>query len=294
MAFSMVGTRPLPASLDPALRFLQCPHCGGAFRRAAGTVVCERRHAFDVARRGFVNLLGSAPPANADGADMVEARARFLGSGSYAQLAEAIARLAAQATRTADAEATCIVDVGAGPGYYLARVLEVCPGFAGIACDISKFAARRAARCHARAAAVVADATGPLPVRSQGVTLLLSVFAPRNPAEFHRLLHPRGRWLVVTPTAEHLAALRAPLGLLDVEPGKDRRLLDEANADFVLHDEQPLTVELRLDRADALALLGMGPAACHASAELRSARVAALAEPITARASFTLRLLAPR
>jgi len=283
----------MPAALDPALRFLCCPHCSGAFRRELGAIVCDRRHSFDVSRQGFVNLLGAAPPANADRADMVEARVRFLDTGRYAPLAEAIAELAQQATRLAEPRSTCILDVGAGPGSYLARVLAACAGFQGIACDVSTFAARRAARCHERAAAVVADVAR-LPVSSQVVTLLLTVFSPRNPVEFRRVLHPHGRWLVVTPTSEHLASLRAPLGLLDIEPGKDERLLAEADAEFMLVHAQTLAIDLTLGRADALALLAMGPAAFHLAPATRAARVAALAEPITTRASFTLRLLAPR
>ncbi len=257
-------------------------------------MVCPRGHAFDIAHEGYVNLLGSAPPANADRADMVEARTRFLGQGGYQPLADAIVELARAATNTTDAATTCILDVGAGPGYYLARVLAACPSFLGIACDISRAAVRRAARCHERAFAVVADATTALPVPAQAVALLLSVFAPRNPAEFRRVLHPRGRWLVVTPTPAHLASLREPLGLLDIEPGKDPRLLTEVSDGFTLLDEQSLAVDLSLGRDQALALLAMGPAAFHQSPAQRAARVAALAETITTRAAFTLRLLAPR
>jgi 23S rRNA (guanine745-N1)-methyltransferase len=251
-------------------------------------MVCPRGHAFDIAREGFVNLLGAAPPANADRADMVEARARFLGQGGYQPLADAIVKLAQAATAAADADTTCILDVGAGPGYYLARVLAACPRLLGIACDISRPAVRRAARCHERALAVVADAATVLPVPAQAVVLLLSVFAPRNPAEFRRVLAPRGRWLVVTPTPTHVASLR------DIEPGKDERLLAEVSDAFTLLDEQSLAVDLSLGRDQALALLAMGPAAFHQSAAQRAARVVALAEPITTQAAFTLRLLAPR
>jgi 23S rRNA (guanine745-N1)-methyltransferase len=282
------------ASLDPALRFLCCPRCRCALRRQAGAILCENRHAFDVARQGFVNLLGTAPPGNADTADMVEARARFLGAGFYAPLAEAIACLASQATRGDAARSTCIVDVGAGCGYYLARVLDACEGVTGVALDISAFAVRRAARCHARAAAVVSDAASVLPLQARSAAMILSVFAPRNPTEFHRVLHPRGRLLVVTPGSDHLASLREPLGLLDIEPRKDERLLAQTAANFELAHAESLAFDISLRHADALALLAMGPAAFHLSCEEKTARVAALVEPITTRASFTLRLFRPR
>jgi 23S rRNA (guanine745-N1)-methyltransferase len=282
------------SSLDTVLPFLCCPLCRGPLHRQAGAIRCVQRHAFDVARQGFVNLLGTAPPGNADRADMVEARARFLGAGFYAPLAEAVARLASRLPGGADAQATCVLDVGAGHGYYLARVLDAREGFAGIALDISTFAARRAARCHGRAAAVVADASCTLPLRPHAVGLLLSVFAPRNPAEFRRVLHPQGRLLVVTPNPDHLASLREPLGLLDIEARKDERLLSRTNADFELDHEESLAIDISLRRPDALALLAMGPAAFHLTPDERAARVAVLVEPVEARAGFTLRLFQPR
>ena len=57
-------------ALVPALR---CPHCGGPVRVDGNAVVCERRHGFDVARQGYVNLLTHAAPPNADTAAMLAA-----------------------------------------------------------------------------------------------------------------------------------------------------------------------------------------------------------------------------
>ena len=63
----------------------------------------------------------------------------------------------------------CVLDLGAGTGWYLARVLDRLPGRSGLALDLSRHALRRAARAHARIGAVAADAWGPLPVRDAAV-----------------------------------------------------------------------------------------------------------------------------
>jgi 23S rRNA (guanine745-N1)-methyltransferase len=294
MSQKAVNPMAMQAPLDQVLRFLCCPHCRGAFHRRAGTILCDHGHAFDVARQGYVNLLGTTAPANADDAEMVGARARFLGAGFFAPLAEAVTRLAAHATKEASVRDTCILDVGAGHGFYLSHVLDVCEEYTGIALDVSRFAARRAARCHARAAAVVADASHALPLGSQVAALILSVFAPRNLPEFRRVLHPCGCLLVVTPGADHLASLRDPLGLLDIEANKDDRLCARASRDFILACEDHLTFELSLGHADALDLVSMGPSAHHLRADERKTRVARLPEPIPTRASFGLRLFQPR
>ena len=53
---------------------------------------------------------------------------------------------------------------------------------------------------------------------------MLSVFAPRDPAEIVRVLAPGGRVVVVTPEPDHLVEIRAALGLLTVDAGKPERL----------------------------------------------------------------------
>jgi 23S rRNA (guanine745-N1)-methyltransferase len=51
-----------------------------------------------------------------------------------------------------------------------------------------------------------------LPLADACADLMLDIFAPRNGAEFHRVLRPGGALLVVTPHPDHLAELVGPLG----------------------------------------------------------------------------------
>jgi 23S rRNA (guanine745-N1)-methyltransferase len=94
----------------------------------------------------------------------------------------------------------------------------------GLALDVSKFAARRAARAHSRVGAVVCDVWRRLPVRTGSAALVLDVFAPRNGAEIARVLHPDGTLALVAPTDRHLAELVEVLGLLTVDPRKQEHL----------------------------------------------------------------------
>ena len=123
-----------------------------------------------------------------------------------------------------------VLDVGAGPGWYLAGAVEPVDARIGLALDSSRFAARRAARAHPRVAAVVADAWSALPVRTASISTVLSVFAPRDLAEFARVLEPGGRVVAVTPEPEHLAELRERFGLLAVDEGKSDSLAADAAA----------------------------------------------------------------
>ena len=233
--------------------WLRCPHCHGELSHDGAALRCPSRHSFDVARQGYVNLLGRAAPHNADTPGMLEARARFLGTGLFDPVADAVAEPLRGRHR--------LVEVGAGTAYYLAHALDRHPAAQGLATDVSVPAAKRAARAHERAHAVVADTWAGLPVRDGVADALLCVFAPRNPSEFERLVAPGGVVVVAVPTVNHLRELRAAHGLLDVAEDKAATVA----AAFSGWRSTAWTVEYpaHLDGPQATDLVAMGPNAFH-------------------------------
>lgn len=240
-------------SLIAAHGLLTCPHCAQPLEVAERTARCSSGHTFDAARQGYLNLLGAAQPRHADTADMVAARERFLTSGTYEPIADAVA--------TELRGARTILEVGAGTGYYLTHALG--EHARGIALDISVAAARRAARSDSRIAAIVADVWHRLPVLSGVMDAVLCVFAPRNLAEFARVLTPGGRLVVVTPTPAHLASLRESYHLLDVADDKDDRLLASADGLFGQVSVRDLGYTASVTAHQVRDLIGMGPNAFH-------------------------------
>ncbi|HEY4023416.1 MAG TPA: rRNA (guanine-N1)-methyltransferase [Pseudonocardiaceae bacterium] len=269
------------------LTCLRCPICGDDLRQTGNTVHCPAGHSYDLARQGYLNLLGAASP-NADTAEMVAARAEFLGAGYYAPLVERLAALAAEAAP----DDGIVLDAGANIGHYLTAVLNRLDGRAGLALDLSAVALRRAARAHPRIGAVVWDIWRPWPVRDGCAGVVLNVFAPRNGAEFRRVLRADGVLLVVTPGAPHLAELGAEFGLLTVDPDKDRRLAASLDDHFTAAARETLTVPLTLTAKDAAHLVRMGPSAHHLTDDQLRA-LDASTEPVTATASFTLSTYLP-
>jgi 23S rRNA (guanine745-N1)-methyltransferase len=279
--------------LDDVIGFLACPQCGAGLARAGDALRCPAGHSFDIARQGYVSLLppGERAPAG-DSAPMVAARADFLAAGHYAGLARDLAA-AARAALTGTGVPGCVLDVGAGPGYYLAAVLDARPGRAGLALDVSKYALRRAARAHPRIGAAAADAWRRLPVADGAAAVVLDVFAPRNGAELRRVLHPAGRLLVVTPNPGHLAELAGPLGLLSVDPRKDERLAGTLGPYFTRAEQRPHEAVLRLDHAGVAAVAGMGPSARHADPGALAARIGDLPAVVPVTLSVTLSVFRP-
>lgn len=130
---------------------------------------------------------------------------------------------------------------------------------------MSKPALRRAARAHPRAAAVLADLWRPLPIADGAAAAILNVFAPRNGAEYRRILRPGGVLIVVTPAADHLAELMR--GLIQVDPAKAERVDEALGEHFAVKSRAEQRRILRLGAADARTLIGMTPAARHVPPE---------------------------
>ncbi len=281
--------------LAAALDLLSCPHCGGPLDpigadqvpQPIGTVGCWAGHRFDVARHGQLSLLsGRARTDTADTAEMVAARVAFLATGHYDPIRDAVV--------SAVTSEGPVLDVGAGPGWYLAGAVDPVEERIGVALDSSRFAARRAARAHPRVAAVVADAWSALPVRAASIGTVLSVFAPRDPAEFARVLEPGGRVVAVTPEPDHLAELRETFGLLAVAEGKSDTLADDAVAAglvAVTDHGQVVRYGVALTAVQAADLVRMGPTARHRSADEIAQGASTLRDPVHVTVAVTVTVL---
>lgn len=264
-------------TITQVLDLVRCPRCASAFDLADRAVRCGSGHSFDLARQGYLNLMDRAAPPNADTADMVAARSRFLGSGHFDPVSDTLADALRELRPTLDPPLRAL-EVGAGTGHYLARLLDAVGG-RGVALDISVAASRRAAQAHARLGAVVADVWQPLPLVDHGFDVVLSVFGPRNPAEFARVLRPGGLLLVATPRPQHQVELRAALGLLEIEPDKDERLAATLDTTFRRTGSGECHYQLWLDRAAVADLVSMGPNAFHRTQDELDAQLAQLTWP---------------
>jgi 23S rRNA (guanine745-N1)-methyltransferase len=282
---------------DAALALLACPVCTGSLRVApdASALRCAAGHSFDRARQGYVPLLppGHRAPSG-DSAEMVADRVAFLDAGHYAGVTRALGDAVLEDGAPEDAVAPrSLLDLGGGTGHHLAGVLDRLPDAVGVVLDSSRYAARRAARAHPRAVAVVADSWARLPVRDGVLDRVLVVFAPRNGPEIARVLRPGGRLVVVTPAADHLGEIVGPLGLLRVDPDKAARLATSLEPHLEPVGTTPFRTELELDRADVATLVGMGPHARHLGRQALLAALEELAEPVRVTVSVDIATYRP-
>lgn len=257
---------------------LVCPICATAFAATTRSITCAHHHCFDIAREGYVNFLRKPLPG--DTREMLRARRDFLAHGHYLPISDVINTIV-QAGASSTPFVVC--DAGCGEGYYLNRLQTALTAqqrsIISLGLDISKEAVRMAARsCH-DAFFAVTNLKERLPLADTSLHALLNVFAPRNPAEFARVLVPGGLLLVVIPAPEHLQTLREELHLLQIEEQKQQHVVAQCTEHdhFRLEEITQLDYELRLPREQLEQLVMMTPNYWHLTQEMRQ-RLANLTE----------------
>jgi 23S rRNA (guanine745-N1)-methyltransferase len=219
-----------------------------------------------MAREGYVNLLlstGKRPKIQGDSKEMLQARRLFLEAGYYVPLSRAVNDVVVK--WLGGQSAVNIVDVGCGEGWYLEqlrrRLADADACFFGV--DVAKTAVQLAAKRYPMTQFVVADVWHKLPFVEGSITVLLNLFAPRNPAEFARVLAPGGLLLIVIPQSHHLLQLRDRLGLLDIEAEKQQKVVAQLADNFTVQTIESITIEMDLDHTALTNLVQMTPNYWH-------------------------------
>jgi len=233
-----------------------CPVCHGALHREGGSLFCEKRHCYDISKRGYVNLLMSQASSDArhgDGKDMVAARRDFLSLGLYDTIARAVTEEISRAAR----RGMTVLDVGCGECFYTAKVASAlekfAPTVAGI--DISKDALAAGSKRGASIELAVASAYD-LPVSDGSVDALINLFAPHSESEFLRVMKSGGVLVRAFPAERHLWELKA--ALYDSPYENSAPALDIDGFDTV--NIRRLTYKIKLtSNADVMNLFKMTP-----------------------------------
>lgn len=194
-----------------------CPQCHAVLQQQQTSWRCNNNHCFDTAKQGYTNLLlvqNKRSRAPGDDAAMVDSRMRFLNTGLYQPVSDALNQMVLSQTTINSDRVMNIVDAGCGEGYYTQRLQQTLKNqqrsydITGI--DISKFAVRAAARRSKDCRWFVANSSK-LPVEDNSVDILLSLFSPLPAKEFSRVCTPQSLLIIASTGPEHLIEMREQL-----------------------------------------------------------------------------------
>jgi SAM-dependent methyltransferase len=252
------------------MQLLTCPICNNPLEQDNTSLQCSNHHSFDISSEGYVNLLRKKLPGDAK--EMLLARRAFLAQGHYQPLSDLINDLISTHLPSSSSPLN-ILDAGCGEGYYLARLQQslVSHNYQAdyIGLDISKDAIRMAAKRYKQALFVVANIKERLVFVDNAMQVVLNIFAPRNAAEFARILAPGGLLLVVIPGSDHLEQLRSKLHLLNIEEDKEQKVIAQFAPFFTFVASSPLSYMLRFGHKEIVQAVMMTPNYWHLSQEVR-------------------------
>ena len=178
---------------NEAVALLRCPICSGSFHQEGKSLLCDKRHCYDVAKQGHVNFAPNAKPSFYK-KELFESRAKAFEAGVFAPVVAAVGEALEKYVR---AERPVVADAGCGEGYYLR---SVCPerDMIRIGFDLSKEAVLLAAKGDRRSTYFVGDLAN-IPLADGCCDAVLDVFTPANYAQFGRILKKDGVLIKLAP-----------------------------------------------------------------------------------------------
>lgn len=231
----------------------RCPNCKSRLVQEGNSLYCvgARRHCFDIAAQGYVNLTLPNASGAGDDATLIAARRAFLARGFYLPVAQKVRQLL-----DANCKGGQVLDAGCGEGYYTNLLARA--GYRMVGVDLSRRGVRAAAKTAEREGLPAEYAVAgifSLPLPDAAFDAVISLFAPVAETEFIRILRPGGIILTVGAGADHLFALKQ---LLYDTPYENKARADEPTALEKVHEES-LRFTMELSGKDARNLFAMTP-----------------------------------
>ncbi len=224
---------------------LICPICRGALTLYGGSYRCPQGHTYDRSRYGYTNLLsGKAFGQHGDNREMILSRRRFLDSGAYAPLRDALCH----AVKARHPKGGVLLDAGCGECYYTDKVVTQLsdPDSTYYGIDISREALRAAGvRRSVKEGALHLFVSGvyEMPFADESVDTILNLFAPLACEEYLRVLRPCGTLIMAIPDRRHLYSLKEIL----YDTPRENEVQDFALDGFALLSATPVRSEFTLE-----------------------------------------------
>ena len=237
-----------------------CPICQENLTLVESSLKCCKRHSFDLAKFGYVNLAPQIKQSANYDKENFQNRQQILEAGFYQAILEAVSDLLSNSKN-----AKTILDIGCGEGFYSRKLQESHLDKTFYAFDISKDSVQIAAKSEPNWAVnwFVGDLAR-LPIKDASMDILLDIFSPANYGEFRRVLSKDGILIKIIPTKNHLKEIRQKVQ--DQLTNKDYSNQDIKNhfqEHFTILSSQTASLTKTITAEQLQALLSMTPLLFH-------------------------------
>lgn len=233
---------------------LICPVCGRELIKNEKSYSCKKRHSFDIARQGYVNLLPVQNKHSLSPGDtkaMLSARRNFLDKEYYLPLCSDIADMI---KKYSPSQRPVIIDSGSGEGYYTVQLKERCNAVC-MGVDIAKEASKMSCSRDKEILWAVATASH-IPVEDNSADVVTAVFSLFMNDEYARVLKEGGIVVEVTAGSKHLTELKQ---IIYDEVFEQNKKPSSFGEQYSLITQEDRVFGIDIGRQDLEALLMMTP-----------------------------------
>ena len=193
------------------IELFRCPICKQHISLKVKSLICSNNHCFDLAKSGYINLLGSNAHSRYD-KQMLTARKIINRSGFFQKMVEKISSITLSEINNKNLSIVRIIDAGCGEGSNLSGTLRYLHSksnldFIGVGLDISKDGIYIASREYPGNIWCVADLAHS-PFKDRQFDIIINILSPANYNEFSRLLKNDGLLIKVIPGHHYLREIR--------------------------------------------------------------------------------------
>ncbi|KUO50848.1 MAG: hypothetical protein APF76_01315 [Desulfitibacter sp. BRH_c19] len=234
----------------------KCPVCGQEMKfHNYNTLTCIDNHSFDLAKKGYVNLLLNSVKTEY-GKQMFESRKVVSDKGFFDTMIDRVSNMLAEEISKMLFTDVKILDAGCGEGTHLAQVLKnlkkrTCVNLQGIGLDISKEGIQIAAKNYHEIIWCVADLAR-IPVRDRQFNIVLNILSPANYKEFNRILRDDGILVKVVPGSSYLKELRNIFYEDDKKAYSNEEVINHLANNFNILDIHDVSYEFEINKEEEL------------------------------------------
>ena len=247
----------------------KCPICGKEMNiHDADSLFCLDNHSFDLAKKGYVNLLLSSVKTEYN-KEMLESRKIVSHMGFFDLMIGSIRDLLVETISNMDSNEIKIFDAGCGEGSHLAEIVEtlkqsqnLCDSVSSITAiglDISKEGVQIAAKYYHDILWCVADLAR-IPIKDNQMDIILNILSPSNYSEFNRVLTNEGIIVKVVPGSNYLKELRSVFyEKTNKETYSNDKVIKHFANSFKIMDMKQILYDFRVSKEDLKHIIKMTP-----------------------------------